>query len=64
MRKIGSVLLGSIWRRLTWITTIAVILAMWSEGTRSNVAHAAPPLTIGFVYVGPKTDYGYNQAHA
>jgi simple sugar transport system substrate-binding protein len=25
---------------------------------------AAPPLTVGFVYVGPKTDYGYNQAHA
>ena len=28
-------------------------------------AEAAPaPLTIGFIYVGPKTDYGYNQAHA
>jgi basic membrane protein A len=25
---------------------------------------AAPPLTIGFIYVGPKTDYGYNQSHA
>lgn len=22
------------------------------------------PLTIGFIYVGPKDDYGYNQAHA
>ncbi len=21
-------------------------------------------MTIGFIYVGPKTDYGYNQAHA
>jgi basic membrane lipoprotein Med (substrate-binding protein (PBP1-ABC) superfamily) len=21
-------------------------------------------LTIGFIYVGPKDDYGYNQAHA
>ena len=28
-------------------------------------AKAAPaPMTIGFIYVGPKTDYGYNQAHA
>ena len=28
-------------------------------------ARAAPkPLTIGFIYVGPKDDYGYNQAHA
>jgi basic membrane protein A and related proteins len=27
-------------------------------------ARAATPLTIGFIYVGPKDDYGYNQAHA
>src|ERR1700678_3429414 len=27
-------------------------------------ARAAGPLTVGFVYVGPKDDYGYNQAHA
>jgi basic membrane protein A and related proteins len=27
-------------------------------------ANAAPPTTVGFIYVGPKTDYGYNQAHA
>jgi basic membrane protein A len=27
-------------------------------------ANAAEPLTVGFIYVGPKTDYGYNQAHA
>jgi basic membrane protein A len=25
---------------------------------------AASPLTVGFVYVGPKDDYGYNQSHA
>jgi basic membrane protein A len=30
----------------------------------SRPAIAAPPLTVGFIYVGPKTDYGYNQAHA
>ncbi|MEZ5933671.1 MAG: BMP family ABC transporter substrate-binding protein [Alphaproteobacteria bacterium] len=30
-------------------------------GSRS--AHAAD-LTVGFIYVGPKDDYGYNQAHA
>jgi basic membrane protein A len=29
-----------------------------------SVTPAAEPLTIGFIYVGPKTDYGYNQAHA
>jgi basic membrane protein A len=24
----------------------------------------AAPITVGFIYVGPKTDYGYNQSHA
>jgi basic membrane protein A and related proteins len=30
------------------------------------LAESAPAgdLTIGFIYVGPKDDYGYNQAHA
>jgi basic membrane protein A and related proteins len=65
MRRLATFLVGSVWNRLAWITTIAVILGMWSEGTHGNVAHGAgPPLTIGFIYVGPKTDYGYNQAHA
>jgi basic membrane protein A and related proteins len=28
-------------------------------------AKAAPaPLTVGFIFVGPKTDFGYNQSHA
>ena len=31
-------------------------------GTRP--AGSAAPLTVGFIYVGPKDDYGYNQAHA
>ncbi len=30
---------------------------------RPRAAHAAET-TIGFIYVGPKDDYGYNQAHA
>src|SRR4051812_33334228 len=30
----------------------------------SSTAQAADPLTVGFIYVGPKTDFGYNQAHA
>src|SRR5450432_2502956 len=29
-----------------------------------SIAAAAEPLTVGFIYVGPKTDYGYNQSHA
>ena len=27
-------------------------------------ARAAGPLTVGFIYVGPRDDFGYNQAHA
>jgi simple sugar transport system substrate-binding protein len=27
-------------------------------------AHAAGPITIGMIYVGPRDDYGWNQAHA
>src|SRR4051812_12100533 len=27
-------------------------------------AFAKTPITVGFIYVGPKDDYGYNQAHA
>ncbi len=29
-----------------------------------DAARAANPLTVGFIYVGPKDDFGYNQAHA
>jgi simple sugar transport system substrate-binding protein len=29
-----------------------------------GLARAADGLTVGFIYVGPKDDYGYNQAHA
>ena len=33
-------------------------------GTGGTNASGAGPLTVGFIYVGPKDDYGYNQAHA
>ena len=29
-----------------------------------GTAHAQKPLVVGFIYVGPRDDYGYNQAHA
>src|SRR6202795_1051367 len=29
-----------------------------------GTAHAQKPLVLGFIYVGPRDDYGYNQAHA
>jgi simple sugar transport system substrate-binding protein len=30
----------------------------------SGMAQAQKPLVVGFIYVGPRDDYGYNQAHA
>jgi basic membrane protein A len=35
-----------------------------SSGLVPRFAQAATGLTAGFIYVGPKTDYGYNQSHA
>jgi basic membrane protein A and related proteins len=29
-----------------------------------GMAHAQKPVTVGFLYVGPKNDYGWNQSHA
>ena len=43
----------------------AGLIGLIPDGTTAHRAEAAAtPLTIGFIYVGPKTDYGYNQAHA
>jgi basic membrane protein A and related proteins len=33
-------------------------------GAGGSAPGADEPMTIGFIYVGPKDDYGYNQAHA
>jgi basic membrane protein A and related proteins len=35
-----------------------------SAATPAPAAAASGALTVGFVYVGPRVDYGYNQAHA
>jgi simple sugar transport system substrate-binding protein len=39
-------------------------LAGMAPGLLSTRAFAQSALTVGFVYVGPKDDYGYNQSHA
>jgi basic membrane protein A len=40
-----------------------LLLAATAVGALAGPA-AAKDLTVGFVYVGPRDDYGYNQAHA
>src|SRR4051794_17466526 len=60
MMKIGSA--------LSWMGSrtgaLALYVAVILTGVCGRDAAAADPLTIGFIYVGAKTDYGYNQAHA
>ncbi len=45
-------------------TSAAGALAGLAPGLVANRAFAQAALTVGFIYVGPKDDYGYNQAHA
>lgn len=35
-----------------------------STGNQSSSGSTDKPIVMGFIYVGPKDDYGYNQAHA
>jgi simple sugar transport system substrate-binding protein len=39
-------------------------LATLAPSLLSSRAYAQTALTVGFIYVGPKDDYGYNQSHA
>ncbi|MDL2403672.1 BMP family ABC transporter substrate-binding protein [Rhizobium mayense] len=45
-------------------TSVAGALAGLAPGLLASRAAAQTALTVGFIYVGPKDDYGYNQAHA
>jgi simple sugar transport system substrate-binding protein len=60
------------------LLTLLAVLAFGGCSKKESDASAAPtaagatepasvktkPLVVGFIYVGPKDDYGYNQAHA
>src|SRR3984957_14903875 len=67
-RAVASLLLGSLasWigARLVGGAVLVAILGGVTANPHAHRAQAATPLTIGFIYVGPKSDYGYNQAHA
>lgn len=51
-------------RRLSsFLTTLVILmLSVVACGTMSMAAEK--PMTIGFIYVGPRDDFGYNQAHS
>ncbi len=46
------------------LKSLAALGAACSLGLLSPLARAQKPLTVGVIYVGPRDDYGYNQAHA
>jgi simple sugar transport system substrate-binding protein len=46
------------------LKSLAALGAAGSLGMLSPLARAQKPLTVGVIYVGPRDDYGYNQAHA
>lgn len=51
-------------RRKFLTATAAGAFAATVTGLTASRSLAQNALTIGFIYVGPKDDYGYNQAHA
>src|SRR5665213_2169096 len=63
-RAVAASLASWIGARLVGGAVLLGILGGLTPNPRANRAQAATPLTIGFIYVGPKSDYGYNQAHA
>jgi basic membrane protein A len=46
------------------LKSLAALASATTLGGWSTLAHAQKPLTVGVIYVGPRDDYGYNQAHA
>lgn len=46
------------------LKSLAALGAAGTLGSLSQLAQAQAPLTVGIIYVGPRDDYGYNQAQA
>ena len=50
--------------RRHFLSTTAGIAGTAALGVLAAPARASGSLTMGFIYVAPRDDYGYNQAHA
>ena len=46
------------------LKSLAALTAAGTLGAWGQQAYAQKPLTVGVIYVGPRDDYGYNQAQA
>ena len=51
-------------RRRLLLSSAAGLAAAAAPGLLVPRRAAAADIVVGFIYVGPKDDYGYNQAHA
>ena len=49
--------------RRQFVRNTALTLGALSTGLKASISHAAAKVMMGFIYVGPRDDYGYNQAH-
>jgi simple sugar transport system substrate-binding protein len=54
----------SLWNRREWLLGSGSLGAGLLAAGLPGLSGAQTSLTVGFIYVGPKDDYGYNQAHA
>ena len=52
------------WNRREWIRGAGAWSAGLGVGGLPALVFAQKTLSVGFIYVGPKDDFGYNQAHA
>ena len=63
MKNLGNSMGSKINRRES-LKSLAALSAAGALGGFAQNAMAQKPLTVGVIYVGPRDDYGYNQAHA
>ncbi|MFN0304402.1 MAG: BMP family ABC transporter substrate-binding protein [Burkholderiales bacterium] len=52
------------WNRRDWLQGASALGTIIATSSWSRVLHAQSAMTVGFIYVGPRDDFGYNQAHA
>ncbi len=52
------------WNRRRFVQTAVAGAALAATGAAPTRALAQKPVTVGLIYVGPRDDYGWNQAHA
>ncbi|HEX7638683.1 MAG TPA: BMP family ABC transporter substrate-binding protein [Burkholderiaceae bacterium] len=52
------------WHRRDWLRHAAALGTSLAGAGFSSRLFAQAPLTVGFVYVGARDDFGYNQSHA